>query len=109
MDPVAAGVFTMSVCACIRPTLPSRVPAVQSVSQSVLTTHMHAELDTMSRKKKKMERKKEIILLNFLQCKDLFVCACPGKIFAPFWRRVPLQYIYKWLITQAMAIDSPPI
>ena len=27
----------------------------------------------------------------------------PGKILSPFWYTVPLQYVYKWLITQAMA------
>ena len=27
----------------------------------------------------------------------------PGKILSPFWCTVPLQYVYKWLITQAMA------
>ena len=27
----------------------------------------------------------------------------PAKFHRPFWRTVPLQYVYKWLITQATA------
>ena len=29
--------------------------------------------------------------------------ASPGKIYRPFWGTAPLQYVYKWSITQAMA------
>ena len=33
----------------------------------------------------------------------VFLDVFPAKFYHPFWCTVPLQYIYKWLITQAMA------
>ena len=37
-------------------------------------------------------------------CVCVYVCVCvPAKFHGPFWCTVPLQYVYIWLITQAMA------
>ena len=38
--------------------------------------------------------------MSVFHCSDLL----PGKILSPFWCTVPLQYVHKWLITQAVAL-----
>ena len=38
-----------------------------------------------------------------LPYRDYLYSMIPAKFYRPFWCTVPLQYVYKWLITQAIA------